>query len=158
MRFPSLTRSSIPLLAALALATPVVAGAQGVERPRLPLRTALNELSAFRAEYQEAFNKGDHAAVAAMYAPDATLITAEGQQFTGREAIGKALFADSTAGTMKLESDTTRVVGHTAWDIGRVTVGDKSSRYLVVLRRGLKEWQLASVAVVPERGDAMGSK
>jgi len=158
MRFLSLTRSSIPLLAALALATPVVAGAQGVERPRLPLRTALNELSAFRAEYQEAVNKGDHAAVIAMYMPDASLITADGKEYTGREAIGRALFADSAAGSFKLESDTTKVVGHTAWDIGRLTVGDKSSRYLVVLRRGLKEWQLASVAVVPERGDAMGSK
>lgn len=158
MRFLSLTRSSIPLLAALALATPVVAGAQGVEQPRLPLRTALNELSAFRAEYQEAVNKGDHAAVLRMYTPDATVIGADGQHATGREAIGKMLFSDSAGATMKLESDTTHVVGHTAWDVGRVTIGDKSSRYLVVLRRDLKEWHLASVAVVPERGDAMGSK
>ena len=158
MRFPSLTRSSFPLLAALMLALPAVAGAQGIEQPRIPLRTALNEISAFRAEYEAAANKHDSAALAAMYAPDAVMITAAGETVMGREAIAKALGADTTSGAVKLQSDTVRVVGHTAWDVGTATSGDHVTHYLVVLRRGLKEWQLASIAVVPENRALMGAK
>jgi hypothetical protein len=50
-----------------------------------------------------------------------------------------------------------RVVGHTAWDVGTVTAGPAVQHYLVVLRRGIKDWQIASVAVVPEAA-AMGSR
>jgi ketosteroid isomerase-like protein len=157
MRLSSLTRSSIPLLAALALAVPAAAGAQGIERPRVPLRTALNELTAFRTEYQEAYNKHDMAAVAGMYAPDATLITAAGEQLIGRSAIRAALARDTSGVMMKLTSDTMRVVGHTAWDVGTVTAGPAVQHYLVVLRRGIKDWQIAGVAVVPEAA-AMGSR
>ncbi len=157
MRFPSLTRSSIPLLAALAVGVPVAAGAQGIEQPRIPLRTALNELSAFRAEYVAAANKHDHAALGSMFAPDAIMITSRGEQLAGRAAIAKMLEAD-TSSSFSINSDTTRVVGHTAWDVGTVTTAEGTSRYLAVLRRGLKEWQLASLAVVPQSGGTMGSK
>ena len=155
MKFLSLSRSSVSLLPALALAIPAAAGAQGIEQPRIPLRTALNELSAFRAEYQEAVNKQDDAAVGQMYAADAILIAANGEQYNGRAAITRALARDTTRSSFRLESDTTRVVGHTAWDVGRVTTAAGTSRYLAVLRRGLKDWQLASVAVVPEVGGGM---
>lgn len=158
MRLPSLTRSSIPLLAALALALPAAAGAQGIEKPRIPLRTAINELNAFRTEYQEAYNKHDMAAVAGMYASDAILITAAGEVVKGRTAIRAALARDTATATMKLDSDTMRVVGHTAWDVGTVTAGSTVQHYLVVLRRGLKDWQLASVAVVPEGAAMAGGR
>jgi ketosteroid isomerase-like protein len=156
MRFLSLTRSSVSLLAALAIGVPAAAGAQGIERPRIPLRTALNELSAFRAEYTTAANKHDNAALGTMFAPDAIMITSRGEQLAGRAAIMKMLSADTTS-DLSISSDTTRVVGHTAWDVGTVTTAQGTSRYLAVLRRGLKEWQLASLAVVPQTGNAMGS-
>lgn len=158
MRLLSLTRSSIPLLAALALAVPAAAGAQGIERPRIPLRTAINELNAFRSEYQQAYNKHDMAAVAGMYAPDAILITAAGEQVNGRTAIRAALARDTSTANIKLDSDTMRVVGHTAWDVGTVTAAQGTQHYLAVLRRGLKDWQIASVAVVPEAAATAGSR
>ena len=150
MRLLSLTGSRLSLLAALTVALPALASAQGIESPRIPLRTALNEISAFRAEYESAYNKHDTAALTAMYAPDAVVITTTGEQVMGRAAIGKLLAADSAAGTTRFESDTTRVVGHTAWDVGTMSSDKGTARYLVVLRRGLKDWQLASVAVVPQ--------
>ncbi len=47
-----------------------------------------------------------------------------------------------------------RVFGNTAWDVGSLSSqgsgGEAStSQYLVVLRRGLREWKISSVAVVP---------
>ena len=148
MRLLSLSGSRLSLLAALTVALPTLASAQGIETPRIPLRTALNELSAMRAEYEEAWNKHDTAALAALYAPDAVVITAKGERLMGRAAIGKAL-ADMVSGSLKIDPDTTRVVGHTAWEVGTLTGDHGTSRYLVVLRRGLKDWQLASVAEVP---------
>ena len=150
MRLLSLSGSRLSLLAALTVALPALASAQGIETPRIPLRTALNEISAFRAEYEEAYNKHDTAALTAMYAPDAIVITSMGEQITGRAAIGKMLAADSAGGTTRFVSDTTRVFGHTAWDVGTVSSDKGVTRYLVVLRRDLKDWRLASVAVVPE--------
>ena len=155
MRLLSLTGSRLSLLAALTVALPALASAQGIESPRIPLRTALNEINAFRAEYESAYNKHDMAALTSMYAPDAIVITATGEQVVGRAAISKMLAADSAAGTTRFESDTTRVVGHTAWDVGTMSSDKGVARYLVVLRRGLKEWQLASVAVVPEAQGSM---
>ena len=150
MRLLSLSGSRLSLLAALTVALPALASAQGIETPRIPLRTALNEISAFRAEYEEAYNKHDMAALTAMYTPDATVITSTGERVMGRAAIAKMLAADSAAGTTRFESDTTRVVGHTAWDVGTMSSDQGVHHYLVVLRRGLKDWQLASVALVPE--------
>jgi ketosteroid isomerase-like protein len=150
MRLLSLSGSRLSLLAALTVAVPALANAQGIETPRIPLRTALNEISAFRAEYESAYNKHDLPALTAMYTPDAVVIMTTGEQVMGRAAIGKMLAADSAAGTTRFESDTTRVVGHTAWEVGTMSSDKGVARYLVVLRRGLKDWQLASVAVVPE--------
>jgi len=39
------------------------------------LRAALDEIRVFRESYVEAFNKKDSTAVAAVYAPDAIMIT-----------------------------------------------------------------------------------
>src|SRR4051794_25350608 len=67
-------RSSLPLLAALALVATSLASAQGIEAPRVPLRTALNEINTLRSEYASAYNKKDAAALTAMYLPDAVAI------------------------------------------------------------------------------------
>ncbi len=149
-------RMSLPLVAALTLAAASPAGAQGVEAPRVPLRTAVSELATVRSEYAEAFNRKDAAAVTSMFLPDAVFIQADGTTLLGRDAIGKSMAAESASwGQTVITSDTMRVFGNTAWDVGTSTTrsGDGQAtvgRYLVVLRRGVQRWQISSLAVVPE--------
>lgn len=150
------TRLNLVLVLALAFAAPSAASAQGIEAPRVPLRTAINEINALRDEYAAGFNKKDAAALTAMYLPDAVLIRGDGSVLVGQAAIGKAL-ADESAkwGQAKITSDTMHVYGNTAWDVGSTTSSDSTggqnvSHYLVVLRRGLKGWKISSAAVVPE--------
>jgi ketosteroid isomerase-like protein len=141
---------------ALALLTTSLAAAQGIEEPRVPLRTALKEINTLRAEYAALYNKKDTVALTAMYLPDAVVIRPDGSTLLGTAAISKAFSEDAASwGQITLSSDTTRVFGNTAWDVGsmdrRGPDGDQSSqRYLVVLRRGVQTWQISSVAVVPE--------
>ena len=148
--------ASLPLAMALALLTTSLAAAQGVEAPRVPLRTALKEINTLRAEYAELYNKKDTAALAAIYLPDAVVIRPDGSTLMGGAAVGKA-FSEEAAnwGQITLSSDTTRVFGNTAWDVGSMSSqgpdGDQRvQRYLVVLRRGIQTWQISSLAVVPE--------
>ena len=149
-------RCSLPLVAALAFVATSLARAQGIEAPRVPLRTAINEINTLRSAYAGAYNKKDAAALTAMYLPDAVAIRADGSTLLGRAAIGKALAEEAASwGQTTISSDTVRVFGNTAWDIGTLSSqgseGDASvSRYLVVLRRGLQQWNISSVAVVPE--------
>ena len=147
---------SLLLAMALALLTTSLAAAQGIEAPRVPLRTALKELNTLRAEYAALYNRKDTTALTAMYLPDAVLIRPDGSTLVGREAIGKT-FAEEAKGwrQVTISSDTTRVFGNTAWDVGSMSSqgpdGNQSAqRYLVVLRRGVQTWQISSVAVVPE--------
>jgi ketosteroid isomerase-like protein len=151
--------ASLPLAMALALLTPSLAPAQGIEAPRVPVRTAIKEINTLRAEYAEHYGKKDAAAVTAMYLPDAVVIRADGSTLLGQAAIGKA-FAEEAANwnRLTLSSDTMRVFGNTAWDVGSMKSqgsegSQNASRYLVVLRRGVRTWQISSVAVVPETRD-----
>ena len=150
------TRLNFLLVAALAFVAPSVASAQGIESPRVPLRTAINEINALRDQYAEGFNKKDAAALTAMYLPDAVVIRRDGSTLVGKEAIGKALAEESAKWAQTtFSSDTMHVYGNTAWDVGTMkspssTGKENVSHYLVVLRRGLKGWKISSVAVVPE--------
>ena len=148
--------ASLPLAMALALLTTSLAAAQGVEAPRVPLRTALKEINTLRAEYAALYNKKDTTTLSAMYLPDAIVIRPDGSTLMGGAAVGKA-FSEEAAnwGQITLSSDTTRVFGNTAWDVGSMSSqgpdGDQRvQRYLVVLRRGIQTWQISSLAVVPE--------
>jgi ketosteroid isomerase-like protein len=148
--------SSLPLATALALLATSLAAAQGIEAPRVPVRTAIKEINTIRAEYAALYNKKDTTALTAMYLPDAIVIRPDGSTLTGQAAVSKA-FSEEAAnwGQVTLSSDTTRVFGNTAWDVGsmssRGSDGTQSvQRYLVVLRRGVQTWQISSVAVVPE--------
>jgi ketosteroid isomerase-like protein len=147
--------ASLPLAMALALLTTSLA-AQGVEAPRVPLRTALKEINTLRAEYAALYNRKDTTALSAMYQPDAIVIRPDGSTLMGGAAVRKA-FSEEAAkwGQITLSSDTTRVFGNTAWDVGSMSSqgpdGDQRvQRYLVVLRRGIQTWQISSLAVVPE--------
>jgi uncharacterized protein (TIGR02246 family) len=131
-----------------------VAQAQGVEAPRLPLRTALDELGTLRAEYAEAWNRKDGAAVAAMYAPDAIAIRTDGAVLRGSTEIS-SWFKDSSGWPhMVLESDSVKVFGNTAVDVGTVRMhpeggAEMVAHYLVVLRRNMQNWKIVSAATVP---------
>ena len=151
-------RAWLPLVVSLALLLPGVATGQGIERPRVPVRTALSEISAFREEYAQTYNNKEAAALAGMYAPDATLIAGDGTVLTGKEAIGKSLESGPWM-KMSLASDSVRVFGNTAYDVGTVRMSgadghEDVSHYLVVLRRGVTVWKLSAVAVVPETSKA----
>jgi ketosteroid isomerase-like protein len=148
--------SNLVLTMALALLTASPAAAQGIEAPRVPLRTAIKEINTLRAEYATLYNKKDTAALTAMYMPDAVVIRPDGSRLLGQAAVGKA-FAEEAANwkQITLSSDTMRVFGNTAWDVGSMSSqgseGDQVvTRYLVVLRRGVQTWRISSLAVVPE--------
>jgi ketosteroid isomerase-like protein len=148
-------RAWLFLMAPLVFLLPSVANGQGIEKPRVPLRTALDELRVLREGYAEAFNNKDTAALVDMHASDAIVIRADGTVLTGTEAIKKSLEAGPWS-KMSIVSDSVRVFGNTAYDVGTVSTssseGDQNSHYLVVLRRGLKAWKISSLAVVPVSG------
>jgi uncharacterized protein (TIGR02246 family) len=153
-------RAWLLIMVSLASLLPSVATGQGIERPRVPVRTALDELRALREEYAEAFNKKDTAKLVGMYAPDATLIGSDGVVLTGKDAIQKSLEAGPWM-KMSIASDTVQVFGNTAVDVGTVRMSGSEghedvSHYLVVLRRGVAAWKLNSLAIVPETGKAKG--
>lgn len=154
-------RAWLPLVISLAVLLPGVATGQGIEKPRVPVRTALAEIRVFRAEYAQTYNNKDAAALAGMYAPDATVIAADGTVLAGKDAIGKSLESGPWM-KMSLTSDSVRVFGNTAYDVGTVRMSgaeghEDVSHYLVVLRRGVTAWKLDAVAVVPETGKAKGA-
>ena len=147
-------RSCVAVLAVLAFVGPSVAQAQGVEAPRLPLRTALDELGTVRAAYADAWNRKDGAGVAAIYAPDAIAIRPDGTVLSGAQELS-AWFKDSAAWPhMVLESDSIKVFGNTAVDMGTVRMhpeggAEMVAHYLVVLRRNMQNWKIVSAATVP---------
>lgn len=147
-------RCAVPVVLALTVVSASAAVAQGIEEPRIPIRTALNEIHTFGATYTDAANAHQAEAVAALYAEDAVLIEPDGTTLVGREAIQKAM-ADSSAPTeVSFEPDSAHIFGHTAWQTGTMTarMADGTvhmNRYLTVYRRGITEWKIASMAIAP---------
>ncbi|HEY7634326.1 MAG TPA: nuclear transport factor 2 family protein [Gemmatimonadales bacterium] len=135
---------------------PGMANGQGIEKPRIPLRTARDELRAFREAYADAYNKKDTVTVADMYTPEAVVIQGDGNVVIGHAAIQRAIAGRAPKWTqITITSDTLRVVGNTAWDVGTSRTqgsqgSEQVSHYLTVLRRGLKAWKIDRLAVVPE--------
>ena len=148
-------RSSVVVLAALAFVAPSAASAQGVEAPRLPLRTALDELGTLRSAYADAFNRKASGEVAALYAPDAIAILNDGTVLSGGPAITKAFASEAAKWPhMVIESDSVKVYGNTAVDVGTLRLHPEGgaeivAHYLVVLRRNMQNWRIVSVASVP---------
>jgi uncharacterized protein (TIGR02246 family) len=149
----------LPLMLLAALFPGLTYG-QGIEKPRVPVRYARDEIRVFRESYQDAYNKKDTVTVADMYAPDAVVIQGNGNVLSGHDAIQKQIATDAPKWTqISIMSDTLRVVGNTAWDIGTSrTQGpdgkEQVAHYLTVLRRGIKAWKIDRLAVVPEGGPA----
>jgi uncharacterized protein (TIGR02246 family) len=158
MRLVRRFRAWLPLMVSFTVVLPNVAIGQGIERPRVPIRKALDEIRVLRAAYADAFNKQDTATLVGMYAPDAILIRGDGTMLTGKDAIRKSLDAGPW-GKLSIDSDTVRVFGNTAFDVGtartsRKDGGEDVGRYLVVLRRGIDDWRISSLASVPETAKA----
>lgn len=159
MSRPSWFSRAVPLLLTLGLAAPSVVAAQGVEEPRIPLRTALMELNTLRTEYADAFNRRDGAALAGVYASDAVFIDADGAKMVGNDAIREYMIARSEkGGHMVIASDTVRVYGNTAVDMGTLTIhpeggGEDVAHYMTVSRRGMTGWKIVSVVQVPLKDD-----
>jgi uncharacterized protein (TIGR02246 family) len=151
-------RAWLPFMLSLPFLLPNVATGQGIERPRVPVRKALDEIRVLRSVYSDAFNKKDTATLGDIYAPDAIVIRGDGTMLTGKEAIQKSL-EEGPWGKMSIASDTVRVFGNTAYDVGTVRIsnpggGEDISHYLVVLRRGVTHWKVSSLAEVPEMSKA----
>jgi uncharacterized protein (TIGR02246 family) len=150
-------RAWLPLMVvSLAVLLPNVASGQGIERPRVPVRKALDEIRVLRGVYADAFNKKDTATLVGIYAPDAIVIRGDGTMLTGKDAIQES-FEAGPWGKLSIESDTVRVFGNTAYDVGMASIsrsggGEDVSHYLVVLRRGINDWRISSLASVPETG------
>ncbi len=130
-----------------------VAQAQ-IEEGRIPLQTAMSELSLFRDAYAESWNRKDLAAITAMYDTAAVLILGNGAVARGRAAISAALSTDNAWNHMVIESDGVRVYGNTAIDTGLLKTHPNGapevvSRYLVVLRRGYTDWRLVHASNTP---------
>lgn len=147
-----LSRSSLALALSLVVALPATSQ---IPEDRVPLQTALSELYRLREEYADAFNKKNAIALAGLYATDAVVIRSNGAVLIGYDDIKTAFAAEApTYPHMVITSDTIRVYGNTAVDIGTVARhpaggGEVRERYMVVLRRETGVWKITRVASVP---------
>jgi len=149
----SVIRTRMALLLAFAIAAPAAAHAQ-IDSGRVPLKTALTELNTFRVAYADFYNKKDAAGLAAMYAPDASSVLSDGTVLSGMDAI-KAYTVKMAPmfPHLVITPGTTVVFGNSAIEDGTLTYHPTTGatvveRYLVVLRRGMKDWSLLRTAAV----------
>ena len=150
MSFP--IRSRLYTLLALTTLLPAAAAAQ-MAHPNTDARMA--EVTRFRAEYNEAFNRKDAAAMAAAYESDAIAITGKGLLLKGRDQI----FAYFARGASQLPhlvitSDTVTFYGDLAVDVGTLTAhpangAEDVSRFVSLMRRGPEGWKVVRVSVTP---------
>jgi uncharacterized protein (TIGR02246 family) len=140
---------------AASVVVPALASGQGIDSPRIPLRTALADIGTLRTAYAESFNARDASAVAGYYADDAIVIGSDGKLYSGKDAISKMMLTDADNWPhVVIKSDSVRVYGATAIDVGTWTEhpaggGEMVNRYLVVLRHDMNGWKLMYAADVP---------
>ncbi len=153
MRHRSSPRGMLMALVAV-LALPALAAAQGVRTPHAPIPTGPKDIAAMRGAYVNAFNTKDFRAIDAMYTSDATMVLADGSHAEGMAAISAKNSADAMNWPqLTLTSESVKIYGTTAIDVGTWTThsstGDKSGRYLAVLRHDVNGWKLHDTANVP---------
>lgn len=107
------------------------------------------------AEFEQAFNSGNAAAVASLWTPEGEFINDEGERFIGRDAIAQAyqkILAERQGRKIKVQIDSIRLLsdsaaiedGHAMLDptpLGGATIG----RYTVVHVKANGKWQMSSV-------------
>ena len=143
----------LPLIVAgLAISLAVRGFAQEKEQVDPKIR---QQIEAIDAKYDEAFNKHDATAIAALYTEDAVEVTRLGV-FSGREAIEKrykALLQGSSLSDHVSKLDQVhKAIGIYPWAVGSWTDKDSSSRYtgfrfLVYLPVG-GEWKISKEVVL----------
>lgn len=149
-----LSRFTLALALFLAVAAPSVVSAQ-IEDDRVPLQTALSEIYRLREEYADASNKKNAMALAGLYATDAVVIRSNGKVLIGYDDIKTAFAAEApNFPHMVITSDTVRVYGNTAIDVGTLARhpaggGETLERYMVVMRRNMGAWKLVRAVSVP---------
>jgi uncharacterized protein (TIGR02246 family) len=124
-----------------------------------PSRSAVGQIRRIENVYAEAFNRKDTTAVTSMYARDAIFIRGDGSVLVGQDTIRKMIAAEAPHWPkITIQAESTRVNGQTAWESGTVrfkggTPSEEVDRYLIVFRRGPKDWKINSLAVVPQHAD-----
>lgn len=141
----------------------LVAAVLGFSAPALAQQVD-PEIQKLVDQYQQAFNKGDAKAIAAVYTTDALRIGVDGQLLSGRNAIQESYeagFAGPLKGgkltirpgrTVNVSQDV-RVQEGTA-EVSGTSAGPMRSRYLNTFVRQGGQWRAASVTVVPETAGA----
>jgi uncharacterized protein (TIGR02246 family) len=136
MRAVALASAAIFLMAAPSLAQQVPA-----------------EITAANRRFEQALNRGDAAAVAAMYTEDATLLPPGAEMVTGRQAVQSFWHGAYGSGLRNLSLDTVsfEAYGDAGREIGRFTAdapgqGGRTTRvegkYVVVWKRTAEGWRL----------------
>jgi uncharacterized protein (TIGR02246 family) len=122
-------------------------GVTGIVHGQGKTDPALNKLT---AEFEAAFNAGDAARVASMYAEDAVVMPPNEPMVKGRSAIEAALKRDMAKEkvSLKLSPLHSAITGDSAHEAGTVTVtlpGGRTvnEKYVVIYRRVGKEWKIA---------------
>jgi uncharacterized protein (TIGR02246 family) len=107
--------------------------------------TALEAVSAADRKFEQAFNRGDAAAVAAMYTPDGAVLPPGAPRADGREAIERFWRGaiDAGVGDITLRPEEVAESGDLAYEVGSATLRSRASgappvsvKYVVVWRRG----------------------
>jgi uncharacterized protein (TIGR02246 family) len=122
-------------------------GVTGIVHGQGKTDPALNKLA---AEFEAAFNAGDAAKVASMYAEDAVLMPPNEPMVKGRSAIEARLKRDLAKEkvTLKLSPLHSAITGDTAHEAGTVTVTLPDGRtvnekYVAIYKRVGNEWKIA---------------
>jgi len=137
-------RKAVLIIAMALLALPATALAQYDDHGK----AALKEMT---SSWQAAFNAGDAASVAALYADDGTLLPPNSAPVNGREAIEVYWAAAMESGaTGELTAKRTVGMGDSAAEIGMwvLTAADGShldhGSYTLIYERANGQWQIAS--------------
>jgi uncharacterized protein (TIGR02246 family) len=124
------------------------------DNPNLPL--------AQKHSWETSFNRGDSAAIASLYAPDAELVMSGAAPIHGRDAIRAAVDGMIKSGVkVEIETDRAEAAGDLAYFYGSYRVLSKQSvvergTYLEVWRHADNQWHIeydvnATGAPVPRR-------
>ena len=139
----------------------VIAAAVVTLAPALAAQKPDADMEALTRSFEQAFNKGDAKAIAALFTKEAMQLAPDGQLLTGQSAIEQhhakvfggpakgARLALKPGRTQEVTSDV-RITEGTYQVTGGTMPG--SGRYMNTLLRQGGQWRLAGVVVVPDMG------
>lgn len=125
----------------------ILALAPSLDAQQTPLRTAIE---AANRNFMTAFQKGDAAAVAALYTEDGEALPPNGEPVRGRPAL-EAMWRgviDAGIASAKLTTREVEGVGPAVWESGTYELSGKDGalvdrgKYVVIWKRTNGQWQL----------------